>query len=163
MIHVAVIGHSIDSFSSNYGVLSKIDDIVVILSRQYKEQVKFLVNCEPGIGQWFADACIRNKVPYEAFISSVPEEHSKYWTEEQRETLTLQLDKAKAIRVCDKIYTRESTIHNNYKMIKYSQWVLAFWNGKHQGNTYNAIQHAIEQNKIVLDALNDFKMVLHNS
>lgn len=162
MVNVAVFGHSIDSFFQNNSVLSRLDDVVVILKRQYKEQINFLVNCEPGIGQWFADACIRNNVPFEAFISSVPDEHSKYWTAEQQEALTQQLDKARAIRVCDKIYTRESSLNNNFKMVEHAQWVLVFWNNKHQGQTYNTIQYAIEHNKMVLDAF-EFKMILKNS
>lgn len=162
MVNVCVIGHSIDDFAFSGNIQMRIDDVVVILKRQYKEQIKFLLNCEPGIGQWFADACIRNDVPYEAFISSIPEEHSKYWTAEQQEKLIEHLDKAKAIRVCDKIYTRESSLNNNFKMVDHAQWVLVFWANKHQGQTYNTIQYAIEHNKMVLDAF-EFKMIMKNN
>lgn len=161
MIKIAVFGHSPDAFSDVKALINDIDNAIAIIKRQHgqKKDFKFLLNCEPGANQWFCNALMEQAIPYEVYLSSPPDETSKYWSEEQQERFLWQLSGSSAIHVFGVDNTHEFRIKRDKKAIDDSQWVLVFWNKKHQGSTYFAMEYALKNNKIVYNGINGLKIV----
>lgn len=160
MVKVCVLGHSPDEFTCHEKIQHVIDDVVVVLKRQYSGQLELNTTCEPGVGHWLVQKAIEHNIKYNVYIAGPPNEQSKYWTNEQQSNFIKYLDSAASIHV---EYENISPIllnKRNIKMIDNSQWILVFWNGRHQGFTYNAIEYAISSNKIVLNGLDNLKMIL---
>lgn len=160
MVKIAIFGHSADSFSNIRSVINDIDNAIAIIKRQHKENdFSFLLNCEPGVSQWFCSILMEQQLPYEIFLSSSPDVVSERWSEEQRDGLIWLLNAAKAIHMTNMNNSYESCIMRDMEIINNSQWCLFFWNGKHQGITYNALKYAIENNKIVYNGCGELKVI----
>lgn len=170
MIKIAVFGHSPDAFSDAKSLANDIDNAIAIIKRQHahydwqinnqpQTDLRFLLNCEPGASQWFCNSAIEQTTPYEVYLSSPPDETSKYWSEEQQERFLWQLSASKAVHVFDIDNSSESRIKRDKKAVDDSQWVLVFWNGKHQGFTYRAMEYAIKSNKIVFNGIGGLRIV----
>lgn len=160
MINICVLGHSIDEVNNQKDtLLRKIDDMVVVLGRQYKTQINYLLTGEAGISQWFADACVAHNASFEMRLSSLPETYAQFCSKEQYEKFSAQLNQAKKLTICDNFTAIDARHRNTLKMVDDSQWTLAFWLKKHQGLTYDAIQHSINTNKIVINGF-DFTMII---
>ena len=160
MIKIAVFGHSADSFASSQSIAHNIDDAIAVIKRQHPEKdVCFILNCEPGIGQWFCDALLEHQIPYEVYLPGLPQETACSWLEEQQILFMQQLNKSKAVRFFGEGNAVEFRIKRDRKAVDDSQWILVFWNGKHQGFTYQAMQYAIQNNKIVFNGINGLKLI----
>lgn len=165
MIKIAVFGHSSDSFSNINNITNSIDDTIAIIKRQHgaEKDFKFLLSCDPGISQWFCDILIKKELPYELFLSSTPNESSQHWSEEQQDKLLFYIEKANIIHICGMNNSYESRIYRDKQIIDASQWVLVYWNNKHQGATYRAIEYSIKSNKIVYNGLQMLKLIDGNA
>jgi hypothetical protein len=161
MIKIAVCGHSPDAFPDAKSLAHDIDNAIAIIKRQHglEKDFKFLLSCDPGAGQWFCNALMEHGLPYEVYLSSPPDETSKYWSEEQQERFIWQLSGSVAIHVFDVDNSPESRIKRDKKVIDDSQWVLVFWNKRHQGFTYRAMEYALKSNKIVFNGINGLTLV----
>lgn len=161
MIKIGIIGHSPEHFSNIKSVCYDIENAIKIIERQHNKEkdIRFLLNCEPGIGQWFCNIVIENSLPYEVYLTSTPEKSSLYWTDEQTNCFNDQINKSKAVHTNNAESNHQSCINRDIKLIKDSQWLLFFWNGKHQGLTYEAIKYAVMSNKMVYNGLGELKLV----
>lgn len=161
MIKIAIIGHSSDAFSNIELVKNDIENAIAIIKRQHHQEadLRFLVTCEPGVNQWFCDILMEQRIPYEVYLVSPPFETSKYWSEEQQEHFLWQLSGSTAVHVFGVDNTSEFRIKRDKKTVDDSQWVLVFWNGRHQGFTYRAMEYALITNKIVFNGLNGLKLI----
>ena len=161
MIKIAVFGHSPDAFSDAKSLANDIDNAVAIIKRQHGQEKDFifLLNCDPGASQWFCNALTEQEIQYEVYLSAPPDEASKHWSEEQQERFVWQLNNSKAVHVFGVDNSPEFRIKRDRKAVDDSQWVLVFWNGKHQGFTYRAMEYAIKSNKIVFNGIGSLKLV----
>lgn len=161
MIKIAVFGHSPDAFSDAKSIAHDIDNAIGVIKRQHglEKDFKFLLSCEPGASQWFCNELIQQQLPYEVYLSSPPDEASKYWSEDQQERFLWQLSGSNAIHVFGVDNSPEFRIKRDKKAIDDSQWALVFWNKKHQGFTYRAMEYAIKSNKIVYNGIGGLKLV----
>jgi hypothetical protein len=161
MIKIAVFGHSPDAFSDAKSLAHDIDNAIGVIKRQHghERDFEFLLNCDPGASQWFCNASIEEQIPYEVYLSSPPGEASKHWSEEQQERFLWQISGSKAVHVFGVDNSTEFRIKRDRKAIDDSQWVLVFWNGKHQGFTYRAMEYAIKNNKIVFNGITGLKII----
>ena len=162
MIKVGVFCHSIETFPSTELLANCIDDAIAVIKRQ-NDEVKFLVSCDPGLGQVFCNELIKQDIAYEVYLSTPPDEYSKYWSEKQQETFSLQLNKARAVHVFGTDNSIETRYQRDRFMIDDSNWVLVFWNGKHQGFTYNATKYAVLNNKIVYNGMHKLTLLDKNT
>lgn len=161
MIKISVLGHSPDAFPDVKSISYAIDNSIHLIQRQhnFEKDFVFLLNGNPGVGQWFCNFLTEKQLPYEMYLPTAPELLELYWSDAQVEQFYSQLNKAKAIHVFGVDNDYPSCIKRDKAMIDASQWVLVFWNGKHQGFTYNAMEYAIKSNKIVYNAF-DGRFVL---
>jgi hypothetical protein len=164
MTKIAVFGHSPDSFSNTSSITYNIDNVIEIVRKQHvnDDPCVFLVNCEPGIGQWFCNILLEKHMPYEVFLSYQPYEPSTFLSDEQMVLFNLQLQNARAVHVCDMVSTRQTCEKRDKEMIDACQWVLVFWDGKRQGFTYNAIKYAMMKNKIVFNGIDGINLLERN-
>ncbi len=161
MIKIAIFGHSPDAFSNVDAVKNDIENAIAIVKRQHRQEhdLRFLLTCEPGVSQWFGDFLREQELSYEVYLSSPPFETSKYWSEQQQEHFIWQLSGSTAVHVFGVDNTPEFRIKRDKKVVDDSQWVLVFWNGKHQGYTYHAMEYALKNNKIVFNGLEGLRLV----
>jgi len=161
MIKIAVFGHSPDAFSDAKSLARDIDNAIAIIKRQHgnERDFKFLLNCEPGASQWFCNALMEQKIPYEVYLNALPDEVSKHWSEEQQERFLWQLSGSTAVHVFGIDNAPDFRIKRDKKVVDDSQWVLVFWNGKHQGFTYRAMEYALKSNKIVFNGIGTLRLV----
>ena len=161
MIKIAVFGHSPDAFSDAKSLAHNIDNAIAVIKRQHGEEkdFKFLLNCEPGANQWFCNELIQQGIPYEVYLSSPPDETSKYWSDEQQTRFLWQLSGSTAVHVFGVDNSPEFRIKRDRKAVDDSQWVLVFWTKKHQGFTYRAMEYAIKSNKIVYNGIDKLTLV----
>lgn len=155
MIKIAVFGHSPDAFSDAKSLARDIDNAISIIKWQHRKDkdFRFLLNCDPGANQWFCNALKEQEIPYEVYLSAPPDECSKHWSEEQQECFTRQISGSKAVHVFGIDNSAEFRIKRDRKAVDDSQWVLMFWNKKHQGFTYRAMEYAINNSKIVFNGI----------
>lgn len=161
MIKIAVFGHSPDAFSDAKSLARDIDNAIAIIKRQHGQErdFKFLLNADPGASQWFCNALMEQEIPYEIYLCAPPDEASKYWSEEQQERFLWQLSSSKAVHAFGIDNSAEFRIKRDKKAVDDSQWVLVFWNGKHQGFTYRAMEYAIKSNKMVFNGIGALQLI----
>lgn len=160
MIKIAVFGHSPDAFSDAKSLAHDIDNAIAIIKRQHgQEKVRFLLNGEPGASQWFCNALMEQEISYEVYLTCPPDQAAKYWSEEQQERFLWHVGSSAAVHVFGVDNSPEFRIKRDKKAVDDSQWVLVFWNGKHQGFTYRAMEYALKNNKIVFNGIGGLKLV----
>lgn len=164
MIKVGILGHSPDSFNEHNKLIHTIDDIVFVIKRQYKDDIiSFITSCEPGPCQWLTQVLVEKTIPFFAYLCGNPELVSKNWTQEQQQIFLKQIDFACGIHIYDEKDLFQSRIKRDERLVDDANWILCFWNGKHQGYTFKAVQHAINNNKIVYNAFNGFTLLDKNA
>lgn len=162
---VSITGHRSDAFiQSHYtdGMVKLIaEGVVATFKREYEENLIFNIGGAIGVDSWVAQTCIEQKVKYHLYLPMLSELQSKYWTEEQKEDLNIQLTKASAINIFDSSgeYKVWSYHERDKMMVDNSNILVAFWVGKRQGGTYNTIKYALKQSKFTLNALNELKPI----
>lgn len=160
MIKIAIFGHSAEYFLDEKSVSFDIDNAIISIARQHLEKdYIYSLNGEPGISQWFCDELLKQNIPYEMYLSSTPDLYSQYWLERQQKIFQAQLNKSKAIHIFSIENDSKSRIYRDMKIVDDSQWVLVFWNKKHQGVTYQIIEYALKNNKLVFNGLGGLKLL----
>jgi hypothetical protein len=97
----------------------------------------------------------------------MPEYTSINWYQEQKESLLDNFKYAHASTIC---WPTDTVDQNNSKRLLYEKMcdthlidnsglIIAFWENKHQGRTFNAIKYALEKNILTLNGLNELKLI----
>lgn len=162
---IAIVGHSPDSFTNIETIKYNIENSIAIIKRQHAvdDLPIFLLNCEAGVAQWAGSIILQNNMLYEIYLSALPHELSIDLSNEQQIYLEEQLKNTRAIHVIGSMKnTYANRIIRNERMIDDADWILAFWNNRHQGLTYTAILHAIEKNKIIYNGYQELYMLDRN-
>lgn len=161
MIKIGIIGHSPDSFSFKKRARASIDDAITIIQRQHAQEpeLMFLVNADPGIGQWACDVLIEKDLPFEVYLTQLPDKAAQDWTDKQQETFFWQLKKARAIHILAEDNSSQSCIIRNKRLVSDCNWLLTFWIGKHQGNTFETMKYALDSNKMVYNGFDQLKLI----
>jgi len=161
MIKIAVFGHEPIDFRNIDSTMRDINDSIEIIRRENNNErdIVFNVNGEPGTSQWFCGVLRDDNIQYEMYLSSIPETQCQYWLDSQKECFMDQLNWAHGVHIYFTNNKEESNVGRDKKMIDDAQWVLVFWNGKHQGSTYNAMKYALRNNKLVYNGIGGLKIV----
>jgi uncharacterized phage-like protein YoqJ len=162
---ISVTGHRPDAFLiSHYslGVVKTIaNDTACILKREFDADLQFNLGGAIGSDQWMGNACIEHNIKFNLYLPFAPEVFTAYWTEEQKQELSRQMQHAASINIIDPVgsYNVAKYQERNEKMIADSNFTVAFWVGKRRGGTYNSIYYALKQSKFVFNALNELKPI----
>lgn len=158
MYKIGIIGHGPEHFADKVLVQRRVDRVVDILKYQYgQEHVIFNVLGKTGVGLWAATSAIKQGCKHHIFLPYSIEQTSRHWFERQKNVLQKCCQNAYSITAC---YSDESFDDQSYEaLIDESSFMVCFWIGKRQGSTWQAVQYAMENNKIVVNGLDELKMI----
>lgn len=156
MYKIGVVGHSIEDIGVDIG--SKVLDTIDLLKFQYKkDELVINLNGNIGIGHMAADACLQLDIKYHLFLPAPVDEFNKFWFLEQQENLNKFFCHAWASTVHGK---NVDLVNSNQTLVDNSGFIIAFWNGKKQGATYECVKYCINNNKMVLNGMSNLNLVL---
>lgn len=158
---IGIAGHHPERFRNQEETEKLCREVVNLISYQYSQQeaLMFNVGGEVGAEQWVANACIEAGIDYHMFLPYPPELLSEYWWEEQQNALYHQMDHAAGITILSQSRSQGAYDLKKYDLVDNSDFLIAFWEGRLIGRTYNTIRHAVEQSKIVLNGLSGLSLI----
>jgi uncharacterized phage-like protein YoqJ len=117
-----------------------------------------------GFDQWMARECVRRRIPFELVLPCQPELFTAYWTVEARMMLAALCRRAvDVILIRDDLAPYEVTpaIYHarNAAIVRQTDQLIAFWDGRRSGGTWWTIAHALELGKPVINAFRGFEVV----
>jgi len=165
MYNIGVIGHRSGDFHLEKEIIrSRIERGLEVLKFQYDRNLLLNVDGEAGIGQDIIEVAQSLGIEYHMFLPTNIEKIRDDWTADQHEKLIAQYNKASANTIISNNYNLKSCLERDQKLVESSNFIICFWEGKRQGRTYSIIQYSLKNNKIVLNGLDELKLVsLRNS
>lgn len=158
MYKIGIIGHSPEYLHSSEETGRVIEQTIDLLCFQYDvEQMVYNIIGDIGVGLMAAKVCYDRKVPCHIILPYQLEDTVEHWYKEQQDELRLYLQWTKGITICNTSVEAEDISHEN--LVDNSNFVVCFWNGKLQGKTFKAIEYALSSNKLILNGLNDLKLI----
>lgn len=87
-------------------------------------------------------------------------EQDKLWRKEDKEKYQYILSKCDIVTILQQEYTIDCLNKRNQYMVDNSDIVLAYWNGKQNGGTYNCIKYAESKHKKIINIYKEEKNML---
>ena len=84
-------------------------------------------------------------------------EQDKLWRKEDKEKYQYILSKCDIVSLLQQEYTADCLNNRNKYMVDNSNIVLAYWNGKQNGGTYNCVKYAESKHKIIINIYKEEK------
>jgi len=163
MHRIGIIGHGPEEFSDREAVERRIDQVVSLLKYQYGPDELLINVCgEIGVGQWAARACINNKARYHLYLPFPPSVMAEYWYKEQVKDLNDHYLSAYATTIGSATYNKDIEKDMTFRLVDDSSFIVCFWTGKKQGITFEAIQWALQNNRLALNGLDDLKLITNS-
>ena len=174
MHKIGIIGHSPEHFEyfstpSANEVKSLLNNTIDLLRFQYgsfnslcieRDKIVFNMVCEPGVGLWAAESAMAQGANYHLFLYFPFEMTSEDWLPEQNSLANTCISNAYSMTICN--MPGATICQNPYqKVVDDSNFTICYWIGKKQGKTFNAIDYALHNNKMVLDGLHDLKLLTY--
>lgn len=160
MHNIGIFGHNISDLASDPDNASRaIRTTLDTIKVQYGKNLSLNLDGEIGVGHIAGEYAKAIKVKYHMFIPCPPESIGEEWYEEQRSCLARQLSSSSATTIIGSKLTKSNLMARDQKIIDSSSFVICFWNGKKQGRTFDMIKYALLANKLVLNGLDELKMV----
>jgi len=159
MHKIGIIGHSVEYLGSDIEkIKASINYTIDLLIFQYgRSELVFNICGRPGVSDWVAEECMKNKYKYHLYLPYPEDQTSQHWYNNQKASLAAHYKNAYAVTVCSPNTYCEDTSHE--RLVDGSNFVVCFWVGKKQGQTFEAIKHALYSNKIVVNALSNLKLI----
>jgi len=125
-----------------------------IINLVKKRSIKhFISGMALGVDIWCAEIILRLKKRYRDITleCALPcAAQSRYWSEEQRQRYYDILAYADRVSKISERYHRGCMMERNRYMVDKSEIVLAVWNGKPHGGTYNTLRYAVKKRKRII-------------
>lgn len=117
-----------------------------------------------GFDQWMARECVVRRIPFELVLPCRPELFSAFWRMENRMMLAELCRRAVDVRVIQEDLTPSEVTPamyhaRNAAIVKMTDWLVAFWDGRHYGGTWQTIAHALADGQRVFNAFTGFEPV----
>lgn len=102
-------------------------------------------------------ACVRRRIPFELILPCLPEVFTAFWRLEQRLMLAELCSRAVDVSVINEHITPSdvtpAAYHaRNAAIVRRSDRLIAYWDGRRGGGTWWTIRHALEVGKPVTNA-----------
>lgn len=158
MYKIGIIGHGPERLEDPDKVQRLVGYTIDLLALQYGEdEIVFNIRSSIGVGLWATEECIDRDYKYHLFLPYSVEKTSEHWYEDQQQTLLNQYQRAYSLTICNPDSHGSENEHK--QLIDNVNFVVCFWRGIKQGETASAIRYALENNKLVVNAMNDLKLV----
>lgn len=117
-----------------------------------------------GFDQLMAQACVRRRIPYELILPCTPDLFTAYWRLEQRMMLAELCHRAVDVQVLHEHLTPADITPGIYHarnavIVRQTDQLVAFWDGRRTGGTWRTITFALDAGKPVLNAFRGFELV----
>jgi len=161
MYRVGIVGHSPEYIPDPDSVKDKVEHVLGIIRYQYGEDLVFNLAGDIGVGEWAADVCIKNKYKYHLFLPYPVEDMEALWYPEQLSSVEAHFRTAWATTISFPKYVHGEPLEeeNYHHLVDASAFIICFWNGMRAGPISETIKYALSQNKLVINGLNDLKLV----
>lgn len=158
---IGIVGHNPNRFKDHDAIKKLCHDTVLKLHYQYDyiDNFYFNINCDTGVGQWCADACVELNIKFNVCLPCPAHIYSQYWYDNQKENLDRLLEMCNGLTIMGPQFTNETRLASNKYLVDSSDFIVCFWEKCHQGNTFETIKYAVENSKIVLNAADNLTMV----
>lgn len=115
-----------------------------------------------GFDQWMARECVVRRIPFELVLPCQPELFSAFWRMENRMMLAELCRRAVDVQVIHEDLTPSEVTPamyhaRNAAIVKMTDWLVAFWDGRQYGGTWQTIAHALADGKRVFNAFTGFE------
>jgi hypothetical protein len=114
-----------------------------------------------GFDHLMACACVRRRIPFELVLPCLPELFTAYWTMEQRTLLADLCERAVDVQVLNENLGPGQVVPGIYHarnraIVKQTDLLVAFWDGRRRGGTLQTIWMALRAGKPVYNAFTGF-------
>lgn len=163
MYRIGIVGHTVEHFRDPAAAKRKVRRTIDLLNYQYNNEVMYNVAGNIGVGLWTTNKCLEESYKYHLFCPFPLEVTCEHWYDGQKKDLTRAFSYAYALSIMEP-ERKSANLSNmvNERIVDNSNFVIAFWMGKKQGHTYDAITYALETNKLILNGLKDLKLITNN-
>lgn len=163
MYRIGIVGHTPEHFQEPEATSRAVGRTMDLISYQYDNEVVYNIPGNIGVGLWAANKCLEEPYRYHLFLPFPLDITATHWYDEQKEQLTKAFSYAYALSVMETEQT-STNISNmvNEHIVDNSNFIIAFWMGKKQGHTFEAIEYALDNNKLVLNAFKDLRLITNN-
>lgn len=159
MYKIGLIGHESNVFSDKNHIIATVENTISLLKYQYDNDVVFNICGDVGIGEWTGRFCIDNNIKYRLFMPLSLEIMEKQWNDEQTTSMKDVYNNSYSVVIGRNKYCDEAKMEIMKNIVDESCFVICFWVKKHIGITYETIKYAMSQSKLVINALEDLKLV----
>lgn len=121
-----------------------------------------------GFDQFVCCACVRRRIPFELVLPCLPEVFTAFWTMEQRLMLVELCKRAIDVHVINEHITPSdvtpAVYHSrNAAIVRRTDRIVAYWDGRRRGGTWWTILHALEEGKPVTNAFGQLRLISRES
>lgn len=147
MYKVGIFGHRAGDFHLDPQIVQyNVNDVLGVLNHQYKSELLINTDVEPGVGEMVVSSCNDFGIKYHLYlVCPTTTNHNAFGITIRANTYSLQYE-----------------IERDQRLVDDSAFLVCFWEGKHQGRTFNLLKYALAQNKIVLNGLDELKLITSN-
>lgn len=162
MHHVGIFGHKFENLKDQEKDIRKLQESIELLKYQYCSSIVLNLGGERGLELMAGDYCVNQNIKYHLFLPQKPEVFiDQTWYDHQNNMFNKQLLNATSITICSSSNIRDASIDSNRDnlLIQNSNFLIAFWNGRKIGRTYDMIWSSLSNNKIVLNGFDELKLL----
>ena len=125
-----------------------------MLAYQYGSEVSFNFAATIGVSLHLMGKCYDSSYKYNVVLPKSAEATAEHWFGWQQDDLIQGCQNAHSLTVCNEPITNMFE-----RLIDSSNLVVVFWAGNKSGDVADAIRYAFKHNKVVLDGMQDFRML----
>lgn len=179
MYKIGIIGHNPEDFIDQDNAIRSIDRTIELLFHQYgrmnqsldrdgifhNHNTSLVINIlgNIGTGIWAGKACKKHGAKYHLFLPFPHEITSQFWYENQKSELNDIFLSSYETSTQSFDQDEGSAFANAYaSLVDNSNFVVAFWEHMRIGKTFDAIKYALDTNKLVLDGMNELKLITNS-
>lgn len=165
-VRVGVTGHRPGRIVDVEGARRAAEATMDALAARWKKLV-VIAGGATGFDHFICCACVRRRIPFELVLPCLPDVFTAFWRLEQRLMLAELCGRAVDVSVINEHITPSDVTpavyhQRNAAIVRRSDRIVAYWDGRRSGGTWWTIQHALEDGKPVTNAFGKLTWVDRN-
>ncbi len=113
-----------------------------------------------GADMWAIEKARQIGIPYNLYLPFPGYLQTSRWSPEDARMYNAHVLQAKSIWTARQNYAASAYFVRDQKIVDNSHFVVAFWEGRRSGGTYNTIKYALNKGKQVFNALDDLTEIV---